>query len=125
MALLSIQNGYFDYGREKILRGVNLALHPGGKYALVGANGAGKTTLLAAMAGDLQLQGGTRQVMGSATVRMLRQETTIDTDAYDTGVLKDTVAGAAFTRERELERQLAELGGGNGDRQTGRPGGTG
>ena len=110
MALLSIQNGYFDYGREKILRGVNLALHPGGKYALVGANGAGKTTLLAAMAGDLQLQGGTRQVMGSATVRMLRQETTIDTDAYDTGVLKDTVAGAAFKRERELERQLAELG---------------
>ena len=109
MALLSIQNGYFDFGREKILRGVTIALHQGGKYALVGANGAGKTTLLAAMAGDLQLQGGTRQVMGSATVRMLRQETTIDPDAYDSGLLLDTVAGAAFTRERELERQLGEL----------------
>jgi ATP-binding cassette subfamily F protein 3 len=75
----------------------------------VGANGAGKTTLLAAMAGELQLQGGTRQVMGTATVRMLRQETTIDPDACDTGLLKDTVAGAAFTRELELEQQLAEL----------------
>ena len=110
MALLSIQNGYFDYGREKILRGVTVALHLGGKYALVGANGAGKTTLLAAMAGELQLQGGTRQVMGSATVRMLRQETTIDPDACDNGLLKETVAGAAFARERQLERQLAQLG---------------
>jgi ATP-binding cassette subfamily F protein 3 len=109
MALLSLQNAYFDFGREKILRGVNLALHPGGKYALVGANGAGKTTLLAAMSGELQLQGGTRQVMGSATVRMLRQETTIDPNACGTGLLKETVAGAAFSRERELERQLAEL----------------
>jgi len=109
MALLSLQSGYFDYGREKILRGVNIALHPGVKYALVGANGAGKTTLLAAMAGDLQLQGGTRQVMGSATVRMLRQETTIDPDVCDTGLLQETVAGAAFTRERELESSLEAL----------------
>ncbi len=109
MALLSLQDAYFDYGREKILRGVNVALQPGVKYALVGANGAGKTTLLAAMAGDLQLHGGTRQVMGSAMVRMLRQETTIDPGADDTGLLLDTVAGSAFTRERELESRLAAL----------------
>jgi len=106
MALLSLQNAYFDYGREKILRGVNVALHPGVKYALVGANGTGKTTLLAAMSGDLQLQGGTRQVMGSATIKMLRQETTIDPGAGDTGILLDTVASSAFTREREIEAQL-------------------
>ncbi len=107
MALLSLQDAYFDYGREKILRGVNVALHPGVKYALVGANGTGKTTLLAAMTGDLQLQGGVRQVMGSATIKMLRQETTIDPGAGATGLLLDAVAGSAFARERELEAQLA------------------
>jgi len=109
MALLSLQDAYFDFGREKILRGVTIALQPGVKYALVGANGAGKTTLLAAMTGDLQLQGGTRQVMGSARVRMLRQETTINPDVDDTGRLLDTVAGSAFTKERELESRLADL----------------
>jgi len=109
MALLSIQNGYFDYGREKILRGVNVALQPGVKYALVGANGAGKTTLLAALSGELQLQGGTRSIMGSATVRMLRQETTIDPGVSDTGLLLETVAGSAFTQELELENRLASL----------------
>ncbi|MEN8007273.1 MAG: ABC-F family ATP-binding cassette domain-containing protein [Candidatus Krumholzibacteriota bacterium] len=107
MALLSIQNAFFDYGREKILRGVNVALQPGVKYALVGANGAGKTTLLAALAGELQLHGGTRQVMGSATIRMLRQETTIDPTASDSGLLLETVAGSAFAREREIEGKLA------------------
>jgi len=109
MALLSLQDAYFDYGREKILRGVNVALHPGVKYALVGANGTGKTTLLAAMTGDLQLQGGTRQVMGSATIKMLRQETTIDPGLGDTGQLLDAVAGSAFTRELDLEARLAEV----------------
>ncbi len=109
MALLSIQDGYFDYGREKILRGVNVALHPGVKYALVGANGAGKTTLMSAMSGDLQLQGGTRQIMGSATVRMLRQETTIDPASFESERLLETVAGSAFTKEREIETKLADL----------------
>jgi len=109
MALLSIQDGYFDYGREKILRGVNIALHPGVKYALVGANGAGKTTLMSAMAGELQLQGGTRQIMGSAIVRMLRQETTIDPASFETERLLETVAGSAFTKEREIETKLADL----------------
>ncbi len=109
MALLSLNDAHFDYGREKILRGVNLALQSGVKYALVGANGAGKTTLLAAMSGDLQLQGGTRQVMGSATIKMLRQETTIDPGAGDAGFLLDAVAGSAFAQERELEAQLAVL----------------
>jgi len=60
MALLSLNNAHFDYGREKILRGVTFALQPGVKYALVGANGAGKTTLLAALAGELELPGGVR-----------------------------------------------------------------
>ncbi len=109
MALLSLTNATFDYGREKILRGVNLALHPGVKCALVGANGAGKTTLLSAIAGTLLLQDGTRSVMGSAEIRLLRQETSLDVKGARGGLLLETVASSAFARELDLEQQLAQI----------------
>jgi len=109
MALVSLTNATFDYGREKILRGLNLALHPGVKCALVGANGAGKTTLLAAIAGTLQLQDGIRSVMGSANIRLLRQETSLDVDGAKGGRLLETVAHSAFARELELEQQLGQI----------------
>jgi len=109
LALLSLQNAYFDYGREKILRGVNVAIQPGMKAALVGPNGAGKTTLLAAMTGDLQLQEGSRQLLGGTTIRLLRQETTLDLAINSDGHLRETVAAAAFANERQLEYRLATL----------------
>jgi ATP-binding cassette subfamily F protein 3 len=109
LALLSLQNAHFDYGREKILRGVSLAVQPGVKYALVGANGAGKTTLLAALCGDLPLPSGARQIQGGAEVRLLRQETTLDIAPDHPDTLRETVAGTAFARERELEHRLAQL----------------
>jgi len=109
MALVSLTNATFDYGRERILRGLNLALHPGVKCALVGANGAGKTTLLSAIVGSLQLQEGSRAVMGSAKIRLLRQETSLDVEGARGGRLLETVAASAFARELELERQLADL----------------
>lgn len=109
MALLSLINAHFDYGREKILRGVNVAIQSGVKYALVGANGAGKTTLLSAMTGDLQLEDGARQSMGGARIRHLRQETTLEVLANADGRLRETVASAAFAKERELEYRLTQL----------------
>jgi len=107
--LLTLQNAHFDYGREKILRGVNLSLEPGVKYALVGANGAGKTTLLAAMMGELLLAEGIRQVMGRTQLRLLRQETTLEITANAEGRLRETVADVAFAEERGLESQLNQL----------------
>ncbi len=109
MALVSLTNASFDYGREKILRGVNLALHPGVKCALVGANGAGKTTLLAAIEGTLDLQGGSRQVMGKSTIRLLRQETSLTAENDPDARLLETVAQSAFARERSLEQQLTSI----------------
>lgn len=109
MPLLTLQNACFDYGREKILRGVNLSLEPGVKYALVGANGAGKTTLLAAITGEVLLAAGTRQVMGQTSMRLLRQETTLEAATGTVGGLRNTVAAAAFRRERDLEHRLTEL----------------
>jgi ATP-binding cassette subfamily F protein 3 len=109
MALLSLNDAHFDYGREKILRGATIALQPGVKYALVGANGAGKTTLLAALAGELELPGGVRQKAGSASVRLLRQETSLAADRASERLLLPTVANLAFRRERDLEADLIRV----------------
>ncbi|MFT5232867.1 MAG: ATP-binding cassette subfamily F protein 3 [Candidatus Krumholzibacteriia bacterium] len=109
MALLSLQNAHFDFGREKILRGANLTLQPGVKYALVGANGAGKTTLLNTLVGELQLHNGTRQMMGSAKMRLLRQETMLTMAEGGDGTLRETVASNAFIEERKLEYRLADI----------------
>ena len=109
MALLSLTDAHFDFGREKILRGVDLALHPGVRCALVGANGCGKTTLLSLLAGELTLEKGSRQAMGGLRIQLLRQETSLETEAGDPRALIEVVGEAAFERERELERDLAEL----------------
>jgi ABC-type branched-subunit amino acid transport system ATPase component len=41
------------YGRVPVLRGVDIAVHPGEVVALLGPNGAGKTTTLLALSGEL------------------------------------------------------------------------
>jgi ATP-binding cassette subfamily F protein 3 len=109
MALVALTDLSFDYGREKILDRISVAIQPGVKYALVGANGAGKTTLLAALAGELDLPAGTRQATGSLRIQRLRQETLLAAELAETGSVRDAVANAAFGEELALEDELARI----------------
>ncbi|MDE2206259.1 MAG: ABC transporter ATP-binding protein [Armatimonadetes bacterium] len=52
------------YGREPVLRGVSLDVHPGDRVALVGPNGSGKSSLIRALSGALPLQQGRVVVEG-------------------------------------------------------------
>jgi energy-coupling factor transport system ATP-binding protein len=54
------------YGREPVLRGVDLTLRAGEIGALVGPNGAGKTTLLKCLVGLLRPQRGEVKVAGTS-----------------------------------------------------------
>ncbi len=110
MALMTLTDARFDYGREKILDGVGLSLHAGCRYALVGPNGAGKTTLLAILAGEAALQGGQRQTMGGLRMRQLRQESVLGLDDEDSRVLREAVRATAFGRELALQAELEEVG---------------
>ena len=110
MSLVSLQDAHFDYGRERILRGATVAINPGVKCALVGANGAGKTTLLAILAGEIAPQGGTRQIAGRTRIRVLRQDSTLESAGGAARPLLETVGALAFAREREIEHELADLG---------------
>ncbi|MCP4572732.1 MAG: ABC-F family ATP-binding cassette domain-containing protein [bacterium] len=109
MSLISLQDAHFDYGREHILRGVNVAVHAGVRCSLVGANGAGKTTLLAALAGELELQDGGRQITGGVRMRLLKQDSTLTAGDGSAAGLRHVVAGLAFAREQEIEAEMAEV----------------
>ncbi|PWJ16538.1 ABC transporter ATP-binding protein [Jannaschia seohaensis] len=56
-----------------ILRGIDLALEPGGMTAVVGPNGAGKSTLIKAIAGLVPISGGT-VTRGGADITGLRPD---------------------------------------------------
>jgi molybdate transport system ATP-binding protein len=58
-------------GRKWVLRDLTLDLHPGERWALIGANGAGKTQLLKLLAGDVWP---TPTASGRRTYRLGRRE---------------------------------------------------
>lgn len=65
MPVLQAQGAVVDYGERTILQGLDLAVHAGEIYALLGANGAGKTTTLSLFLGFVQPRGGQVRVQGA------------------------------------------------------------
>ncbi|MEF8792691.1 MAG: ATP-binding cassette domain-containing protein [Thiohalorhabdus sp.] len=58
--LLGLKGVAAGYGKEPILRGVNLELYPGDRLGLLGPNGAGKSTLIRLLSGELEPESGSR-----------------------------------------------------------------
>ena len=74
MPLLRLESASLHFGTQVILEDVNLSVTREQKIGLLGRNGAGKTTLLKALAGDVELDAGTRWQRPGARVAWLRQE---------------------------------------------------
>lgn len=55
--MISIKNLSKSFGKNQVLKGINLHLHPGRVVGIVGENGAGKTTLFRCMTGLEQHDG--------------------------------------------------------------------
>jgi ATP-binding cassette subfamily F protein 3 len=109
MPLVSLAKATYDYGRERILHGIDVAVEAGVKHALVGPNGAGKTTLLRAVAGELDLGRGQREATRGLKIGFLRQDAALGVSGRSERAVRDLVATTAFGRELELERELARL----------------
>ena len=58
MNLLEIKDLSFGYGREKVLKDINICMRKGESVGLIGANGVGKSTLLRLLTGLLDIQEG-------------------------------------------------------------------
>lgn len=65
MSILFCRDCSVDVAGEQLFRRVSFALEQGEKAALVGPNGAGKTTLLRACLGEIRLESGEAQILGS------------------------------------------------------------
>ncbi len=68
LALLTEGLG-FDYGRERALDGVDLAVRPGELFAILGPNGGGKTTLFRILATLLKPGRGRASIFGHDVAR--------------------------------------------------------
>src|SRR5436190_20413536 len=62
--LVRIRGLHFAYGRNRILRGVDLDIPRGRVVAILGTSGSGKSTLLQLMAGSIPPQRGSVEVCG-------------------------------------------------------------
>ena len=81
MAILKVTNLTKNYGKQEVLKGVNLLLEEPGIYALIGPNGSGKTTLFNTISNLLKPTAGEIEVLGKK-----------NTDAsifYEVSFLKD------------------------------------
>jgi len=63
-----------SYGENKVLRGLDLEVHPGQFVALVGPSGAGKSTLLSLLNGSSVPSGGRVEVLGVEPSACRRRE---------------------------------------------------
>jgi len=64
--LLELVEVSAGYGRIPVLHGVNLALHPGDIYALLGPNGGGKSTTLKVCCRQIEISTGIFKVAGQS-----------------------------------------------------------
>lgn len=62
---LNLADVHLNYGRDTVLRGVDLDLEPGTVTGLLGRNGSGKTTLMRVALGLMQADEGTAEVFGA------------------------------------------------------------
>ncbi len=94
--VLRIDNLWFKYDRDWVLRDIHLHLYRGEKVALVGVNGAGKTTLTRLIFGQLPPQKGTVRVGERVEMGYYAQHQ-VDTLNLNATILEEVAATAADT----------------------------
>ncbi|MCF1192282.1 ABC transporter ATP-binding protein [Mangrovimonas sp. AS39] len=63
--MVSIQNLHKAFGKNQVLKGVDLEIEKGGIFAVLGPNGSGKTTLIKSILGMVIFDKGTIEVLGN------------------------------------------------------------
>ncbi len=103
-SMIRLENITKTYGGVPLFSELSLHIRPGVRIGLVGANGAGKTTLLNILAGETELDEGTRIVSGKIRVGMLRQEIGGDEDET---LLASVLSGATHISRMQAAMEAA------------------
>ena len=116
LVLEDMQAGYTnDQGAHiPILRKVRLMVRGGDRIGILGVNGAGKSTLVKTLAGELEVQAGSRTASRGLEVGYFAQHQ-LDMLDLDSTPLQHLARLAPQTREQELRNYLGGFGFG-GDR---------
>ena len=98
---ITASNLQVHYGATLALAGVNLQVPKGSLLSEIGPNGAGKSALLNALAGTVELSGGTFTIEGG-TPALVLQATQVDRSLQMT--VQDVVSLARYYRKGLLKR---------------------
>ncbi len=100
------------YGGRTLFSGVDLQLHEGARYGIVGANGAGKSTLLRILSGEESASAGEVQLPRRARIGVLEQD---HFRFEDTPIIEVVMQGAvevwADMQAKERMLDAADAGG--------------
>lgn len=123
--LLSLRGATLSLGGKRLFTGIDLDIQPGDAIGLIGRNGSGKSSLLRILAGQLELDAGSRSGQQQCLIRYLEQEPSLDpaltlAEAVVRGLPADADPLAERHRAEVLlealgldpERQAAGLSGG-------------
>lgn len=64
--MIHVESLYKNFGKNQVLAGLDLHIHKGGIFAILGPNGSGKTTLIKTILGMVVPKKGTISVMGTS-----------------------------------------------------------
>ena len=113
MSLVEIKNLSLGYGKNKVIRDLDLKIEEGDFVCIVGPNGAGKSTLVKGILGLLRPLHGTIKFneMKRNFIGFLPQETKVDPN-FPATVLEIVLSGTLNTLERKIfyskkEREVA------------------
>ena len=70
MDALQVKELRKSYGKKEVLKGIDLCVHKGDIFALLGVNGAGKTTTLECIEGLRKYDGGSITINGSMGIQL-------------------------------------------------------
>ncbi len=109
--LLSLRRASLSLGGKRLFDDLNVEIQAGAAIGLVGRNGSGKSSLLKVLAGQIELDDGSRQGQQHSLVRYLEQEPALDpalslATTVARGVAADVEPETALHRATTL---LAEL----------------
>jgi ATP-binding cassette subfamily F protein 3 len=104
--LLGLQDVTFEFGARTIVEDATWHIQPNERIGLIGYNGTGKSTLLKVLTGQYSPSKGTVEKGRETTIGFLHQ----DLLSFDTEDSILEVALGAFSRVKELEKELEKLG---------------